>query len=357
MPYDEKLSFSIRRLQILDDDGNCNEREKPQLKDEDLKKMYELMVTSRIFDNNALKLQREGRIGTYASIRGQEASQVGSAYALQKDDWMFPAFREGAAYLARGMPMHLMYAYWAGDERGNYIPKDINCFSVSIPVGTQPLHAVGFAIAAKLKKEKYATLVYFGDGATSEGDTMEAMNFAGVFKAPVVFICQNNQWAISVPLKRQTASQIIAQKSIAFGFDGIQVDGNDVFAVYKATQEALEKAKQGNGPTLVECLTYRLGDHTTADDAKRYRSDKELEEWRKKDPIERLRKYMEKKRIWNAQEEKRLINNSTGRVMAAIKAFEDMPEPKREDMFRYVYEKPTSRLEEQMKEYEGGAKK
>ena len=346
MVYDDKLSFSVRRLQLLDETGKCSA---PPVKDEDAKKMYEFMVTARIFDANALKLQREGRLGTYASILGQEAAQVGSAYAMRKDDWLFPAFREGAAYLTRGMPMHLMYAYWAGDERGNHIPPGLNCFSVSIPVGTQPLHAVGFAMAAKLKKEKYATVTYFGDGATSEGDTLEAMNFAGVFMAPVVFVCQNNQWAISMPAKKQTASQTIAQKAIAFGFDGIQVDGNDVFAVYKATLDALEKASTGNGPTLIECLTYRIGDHTTADDAKKYRSEKELEEWKKRDPIDRLRRYMLKKKIWNDIDEKRLQKNAADMVKAAIKAFEDMPEPKKEDMFRYVYEKPTQALQEQMK--------
>ncbi|MBI2173382.1 MAG: pyruvate dehydrogenase (acetyl-transferring) E1 component subunit alpha [Candidatus Aenigmarchaeota archaeon] len=346
MAYDERLSFSVRKLQLMDEAGNCST---PPVKGEDMRKMYEFMVTARIFDNNALKLQREGRIGTYASILGQEASQVGSAYAMQKEDWMFPAFREGAAYLARGMPMHLMYAHWAGDERGNHIPPGLNCFSVSIPVGTQSLHAVGFAMAANMKNEKYATVTYFGDGATSEGDTMEAMNFAGVFKAPVVFVCQNNQWAISMPAKRQTASQTIAQKAIAFGFEGVQVDGNDIFAVYRATKEALEKARGGGGPTLIECLTYRMTDHTTADDAKRYRSDKELEEWKKKDPIDRLRKYMEKKKIWNADMEKKLIKNATERVQAAIKAFEEMPEAKPEDMFKYVYEKPTQALQEQMK--------
>ncbi|MBI2579434.1 MAG: pyruvate dehydrogenase (acetyl-transferring) E1 component subunit alpha [Candidatus Aenigmarchaeota archaeon] len=354
MAYDERLSFSVRKLQLMDEAGNCDA---PPVKGEDMRKMYELMLTARVFDNNALKLQREGRIGTYASILGQEASQVGSAYAMQKEDWMFPAFREGAAYLARGMPMHLMYAYWAGDERGNYIPPGLNCFSVSIPVGTQPPHAVGFAMAAKMKKEKYATVTYFGDGAASEGDTMEAMNFAGVFKAPVVFVCQNNQWAISMPSRRQTASGTIAQKAVAFGFDGIQVDGNDIFAVYKATKEALEKARAGDGPALVECLTYRMGDHTTADDAKKYRSEKEIEEWKKKDPIDRLRRHMLKKKIWSDADEKRLQKNAADRVQAAIKAFEEMPEPKREDMFRYVYEKPTQALQEQMKEYEGGLKK
>jgi pyruvate dehydrogenase E1 component alpha subunit len=347
MPYDEKLSFSVRRMQILDETGSCNEQ---PVSDKDMKKMYEIMVTARIFDDNALKLQREGRIGTYASIRGQEAAQVGSAYAMRKDDWMFPAFREGAAYLARGMPMHLMYAYWAGDERGNHIPKSLNCFSVSIPVGTQTLHAVGFALAAKLKKEKYATAVYFGDGATSEGDCMEAMNFAGVFRAPIVFICQNNQWAISLPASKQTAAQTIAQKAIAFGFDGIWVDGNDIFAVYKVTKDALEKARAGNGPTLVECLTYRIGDHTTADDAKRYRSEKELEEWKMKDPIDRLRKYMMEKEIWTNDDERELQKNSADRVEAAVKAFEEMPAASPHDMFKYVYEKPTQTLQEQMEE-------
>ena len=178
---------------------------------------------------------------------------------------------------------------------------------------------------------------------------MEAMNFAGVFKSPVVFICQNNQWAISLPAKKQTAAQTIAQKAIAFGFDGIQVDGNDIFAVYKTTLEALEKASSGHGPTMIECLTYRMGDHTTADDAKRYRSQKEIDEWKAKDPIDRLKKYMAKRKIWNENDEKKLLKSAKERVEAAVKAFEEMPEPKREDMFKYVFEKPTAQMEEQMK--------
>ena len=349
MPYDEKISFSVRKLQILDESGKCDDKAKPDIDNSDIKKMYELMVTTRIFDDNALKLQREGRIGTYASVRGQEAAQVGSAYAMRKDDMMFPSFREAASSIVIGMPMHMIYNYWSGDERGGHPPEGVNCFPVSVPVGSHPLHATGFAIASKIKKEKNAAVAYFGDGATSEGDTLEAMNFAGVFKAPVVFICQNNQWAISVPRKNQTAAETIAQKAIAFGIEGIQVDGNDIFAVYKATREALERASAGNGPTLIECFTYRMGDHTTADDAKRYRNQKEVDDWKEKDPIDRLRKYMVKNKLWTDIDEKKLQNNAKNMVDAAIEAFEKIPGPEKNDMFNYVFEKPTKQMEEQMK--------
>src|SRR5204863_369792 len=283
MPKKTVQSFSVEWLQILDENGNCDEALRPSLSNDEIKKLYEWMLLARIFDEKAFKLQREGRLGTYASILGQEAAQVGSALALRPDDWMFPAFREPGASIVRGLPMRMVLQYWAGDERGSLIPEELNDFPITIPVGTQIPIAVGAAWAAKLKGDKIAVMAYMGDGATSKGDFHEGLNFAGVFAVPVVFVCQNNQWAISVPLKRQTAAKTLAQKAIAYGFSGIQVDGNDPFAVYKATHEALDQARDGQGPTLIECVTYRLGDHTTADDASRYRSRDEVEQWRKKD--------------------------------------------------------------------------
>jgi len=218
---------------------------------------------------------------------------------------------------------------------------------VSIPVGTQVPHAVGFAWAAKLKGDKIAVLVYFGDGATSEGDVHEGMNFAGVFKVPVVLLCQNNQWAISVPRSRQTAAATLAQRAFSYGFEGLQVDGNDVFAVYKATTEALDKARAGKGPTLIECVTYRMGDHTTSDDALRYRMKQELEEWGKRDPIERLRKYMNGIGLWNDDYEKTVYAEAAENVRNAIEKFESVKPPEIRDLFDWTYEQLPPNLKEQ----------
>lgn len=340
--------FDVIKLSILDKDGNCDESLRPQeLTDKDYKKMFELMLLNRIFDDKCLKLQRQGRIGTYASTLGQEACQIGSAYAMNDSDFMFPSFRENGVFIARKMPMEMILQYWGGDERGDKIPDGINNFTVSIPVGTQTLHAVGYAWAAKLKLDKTASIVYFGDGATSEGDFHEAMNFAGVFKLPVVFICQNNQWAISMPREKQTAAKTIAQKAIAYGFEGIQVDGNDVIAVYRATKEAVEKARKGNGPTLLELYTYRMSDHTTADDASKYRNEQEVKEWKEKDPIDRLRKYMQKKSYWTPEYEKQIIETFQMKVEEAVNKYEAMPKPNPADIFNYVYRDLTPELKEQ----------
>lgn len=211
-------------LQILDQDGIVDKELEPDLKDKELKELYKMMLMARMFDDKALKLQRQGRMLTYASLRGQEASEIGSAYPLNPEDWVFPSFREHGVLIARGIPMKLLYIYWIGSEDANLELKK-GMFTVSIPVGSHLSHAVGFAWGAKLKKQKLATVVYFGDGATSEGDFHESMNFAGVFRTPAVFICQNNQYAVSMPREKQTASKTLAQKALAYGFEGIQVDG------------------------------------------------------------------------------------------------------------------------------------
>lgn len=351
MPRSVKKTFQVEWLQILDVDGNCDTGLMPPLSDDELQKFYEWMVLIRVFDQKALNLQREGRLGTYAPVLGQEAAQVGSAFALKPDDWMLPAFREGGAYLVRGLPMWMVLRYWLGDERGGQIPRDQHNFTVGIPVGTQIPHAVGMAWAAKLKREPVAVLVYFGDGATSKGDFHEGLNFAGVFKVPVVFLCQNNQWAISVPLRQQTASQTLAQKAIAYGFEGIQVDGNDVFAVYKATSEALEKARSGGGPTLIECVTYRVADHTTADDARRYRSPQEVVEWQRKDPIDRLKKYMVRKGLWSDVYGQQIYTKAQEQVETAVREMEDMAPSDPRDIFRYTFKELTPDLKEQMEEF------
>lgn len=351
MPERLVESFSIKYLQIMDEKGNVDYSLFPPLSDSDIKRIYELLVLSRIFDQRALSLQREGRIGTYASILGQEASQVGSAFAIETSDWIFPSFREMGVYITMGYPVEMLFQYWSGDERGMKAPDHLNIFPLCVPVGTQVPHAVGAAMAAKYRKDNIAVICYFGDGGTSKGDFHEGFNMAGVFKLPVVFICQNNQWAISVPREKQTASKTIAQKAFAYGFEGIQVDGNDVFAVYKATKEALEKAKKGEGPTFIECFTYRLSDHTTADDATRYRSKEEVEFWKTKDPILRIKIFMKEKGLWTEEYHKEVEESAKTIVDEAVKKEESIQKPKPEDMFKYTYESPTQRQLRQMEDF------
>jgi len=340
----------LKMLQILNEHGNADEKRVPKLTKEQMLRMYEFMLQGRLFDETALKLQREGRILTFAAGIGQEASTVGTAFALEKSDWMFPSFRENSAYMVRGMPPELLYQYWAGDERGNKIPDKLNCFTVSVPVSTQIPHAVGAAWAMKLKKEKSVVMVYFGDGATSKGDFHEGMNFAGVFKVPCVLVCQNNQWAISVPRSRQTDSETLAQKAFAYGFDGVFVDGNDIFAVYVAAQAAVSKARAGGGPTFIECFTYRLADHTTADDSSRYRTEEELNEWKKKDPIDRFEKYLFAKGFLTEKIKKEIRERVTKRISEAVKAAESVPAASPEDIFNFTYAEMPWFLKEQMNE-------
>lgn len=350
MPEKIIESCNVKRLEVLDEKGNVDESLMPSLSDEQIKKMHELLILSRTFDQRALNLQREGRLGTYASILGQEASQIGSAFALERSDWIFPSFREMGVYITMGYPLHMLFQYWSGDERGVKCPDGLNIFPVCVPVGTQAPHAVGAAMGVKYKKDKKAVAVYFGDGGTSEGDFHEGMNFAGVFKLPVVFICQNNHWAISVPREKQTASKTLAQKAFAYGFEGIQVDGNDIFAVYRAASEAVRKAKDGNGPTFIECFTYRMSDHTTADDAGRYRSNEEVDAWKAKDPILRLKLFMEKKGLWTEKYQKEVEDESKAMVDEAVKREEAIEHPEPKDMFTFTYEKFTQRQMRQMKE-------
>jgi len=352
MPKNEiKIDFEL--FQILNEDGKIvNTKEMPQLKNDDVKRMYELMVLARVFDDTALKLQREGRMLTYASLQGQEAAQIGSALAMEKEDWFVPSYRENGVFITRGYPMDMLYQYWAGDERGMKIPDDINALPVAVPVGSQVPHAVGIAWAQKLQGKKSVVVTYFGDGATSKGDFHEGINFAGVFQVPLVLICQNNQWAISVPFKRQTAAETIAQKAIAYGIEGVQVDGNDVFAVFKVVKDAISKARASKGPTLIECVTYRMQDHTTADDWKKYRSPEEVEKWKQKDPIARLKKYMEEEGIWNDGYEKKVWDDAKAKVSEATRKFESVEPLKPVDMFSNVYAELPPEIEDQRKDFE-----
>lgn len=349
MPRSVIETFPVTRLDILDAEGNADESLLPPLSREDTLRLYELLVLSRAFDGRALSLQREGRIGTYPSILGQEAAQVGSAFVLEKSDWVFPSFRETGMHVAMGYPLDLLFRYWAGDERGLVTPEGLNILPVCVSVGTHIPHAVGAAMAARYRKDPIAVVAYFGDGATSKGDFHEGFNMAGVYRLPVVFICQNNQWAISVPRGLQTAAATIAQKAIAYGFEGVQVDGNDVFAVYDATRQALERARSGGGPTFIECFTYRISHHTTADDADRYRSVDEVEEWKKRDPIERLRRFLEKSGFWTIKYQRELEQRTRETIDQAVREAESAAPAERREIFLSVFEKRTPRQIREMK--------
>jgi pyruvate dehydrogenase E1 component alpha subunit len=357
MPKEEAFSGTVQHLQILDKDGNVDEDLEPDLSDGELKDMYRFMVLARVYDEKAIKLQRQGRFGTYAPCKGQEAAQVGSAYAMDDKDWMFPAFRETAAYFVRGFPIKNLSQYWKGDERGAADPDKPQNFMVSVPVGSQVPHAVGAAWAAKKKDDHVASLVYFGDGATSEGDFHEGLNFAGAFNIPCVMVCQNNNYAISLPRDEQTGSETLAQKALAYGFEGIQVDGNDVLAMWKATKDALEDARKHNNPTLIEAVTYRRGDHTTADDASVYRDEDEVKYWQERDPIDRFETYLKNKGIADQEWFDQQHEEAKERVNKAIDDVEDLDDPDLKDIFAYHYDKMPPILQKQyeyLQDVEGG---
>jgi len=337
-------------FQILAENGRARPEREPSLPASDLQKLYSLMATTRAADLKALKLQRQGRMGTFAPSLGHEACQVGSAFALQPKDWVFPYFRDLGNYITLGLPLKNYYLYWMGNEEGMRIPAGLNIFTISVPVGSQLPHSVGCAMAMKYRKEQAAALAYFGDGATSEGDFGEALNFAGVFRTPNVFICFNNQYAISTPVRQQTAAKSIAEKATAFGFNGIRADGNDVLAMYSLTREALEKARTGGGPTLIEAFTYRIGNHTTSDDASRYRMEAEVKEWSRRDPIERFRLYLKDKGLWDETFESRVQREAEDLINKAVEEAESTPPPRPEDLFIHTYEEMTPELNNQLAE-------
>ena len=327
MPRTEIASWSIPYLQILDEDGNLDKELEPKLKKAELLQLYRHMSWTRVTDERMLKLQRQGRIGTFGPSTGQEAAQCGSIFAATEKDWFVGAFREHGTRLMRGETMVKQLHYYNGFEEGNVNPDGPGRnLPISVIVGAQALHAVGIARAMSFKGEKdTAVLCYMGDGATSEGDFHEALNFASVWQTPVVFIVQNNQWAISVPREKQTRSRTLAQKALAYDMPGIQVDGNDVLAMYVATSEALQRARAGEGPTLIEAVTYRLMMHTTADDPTKYRTSEEEQIWWKRDPLPRFRKYLEGRKYWNDDLEAKLLQELKEKMDAEVKEFEEAP--------------------------------
>ncbi|MGQ9857452.1 MAG: pyruvate dehydrogenase (acetyl-transferring) E1 component subunit alpha [Thermodesulfobacteriota bacterium] len=350
--FDPAILEGVEMLRILKPDGRMEEELRPEdLTDERIQALYREMVFLRLADQRALNLQRQGRMGTYAPFMGQEAAQVGSAAALGKEDWMFPSFRETAAMYMRGVPLAMIFAYWMGNQAGQRFPEGVRVMPISIPVGTHPLHAVGFAWASKIRGEPLCTIAYVGDGASSKGDFHEAMNMAGVFKTPTIFFCQNNHYAISVPRSLQTASRTIAQKALAYGFPGIQVDGNDLVAVYAATQQARRRALAGEGPTLIEAVTYRMGPHTTADDPTRYRTQEEVEAWKPMDPLLRVRKHLERCCLWDQEMDEAVRAFAEEKLNRVVEEAEGFPEPQPQDIFSYTLEEMPVALEKQMRDY------
>jgi pyruvate dehydrogenase E1 component alpha subunit len=350
VPSRPLVSYEIDRVEVLSEEGLVDETLMPDLAPAQIQHLYRHMVLTRQFDERMFKLQRQGRLGTYPRVAGQEGAHVGAALALRPDDWMVPAFRETGALMLRGVPMWQLLQFWGGDERGSGWPRVLRTLPVSIPVGTHMLHAVGIAWAMKQAGENVAVLTFFGEGATSEGDFSEAMNMAGVFQVPVVFFCQNNQYAISLPFTKQTASPTVAQKALAYGMFGVQVDGNDVFAVYRVTAEALDRARTAHEPTLIEAHTYRVMDHTTSDDARRYREESEVEPWRRRDPIERLARYMRAQGLLDDAAAAEALADADQQVAEAVAAFEAIPPPGPEELFAHVYADLTPALAEQKAE-------
>jgi len=346
------LPYSIDHLSILDEHGEVDRELEPEIDEGELLDLYRAMLLGRRFDERMLALQRQGRIGTFPPIKGQEAAQMGSILHLRPSDWLVPAFRETAAEIWRGRSLASVLLYYNGYNEGTVIPEGQRDLPMAVPVGSQILHATGLGYAAKYRKADDIVMTYFGDGATSEGDFHEALNCAAVFQLPVIFICQNNHWAISVPLKQQTRSRTIAQKALAYGMPGIQVDGNDVLAVYAATGEAVRRARSGEGPTLIECVTYRIMMHTTADDPSRYRPEEEVESWRRKDPLIRFERYLRNRKLLDDERQQEMENSVMEQIQKGVetaeKQMKELGDPL--EMFDHLYKEMPPYLRRQKEE-------
>ena len=335
-------------LTLISPDGTVGDRLPITL--EEMRRLYSDMVEARTYDHKCMAMQRQGRLATYAPFEGQEAAQIGAAAALRPDDWVAATYRDAALMWRAGYPWSLLVAGRTGDERGGQAPDGVNVLPPSITVGGHMIHAVGLAWAEALRGSDRVALTSFGDGATSEGDFHEAMNFAAVFSTPTVFLCQNNGFAISYPRAEQTRSESIAMKSEGYGMPGVLVDGNDVAAVFEVVSEAVTRARDGEGPTLIEAVTYRLGPHTTADDPSRYRDEDDTVEWREKDPLERVRLLLDRAGGWTPEWQTDLETRAAGVIEEAVATAEALPLPTAEEMLLRMYEQPTSTIETQLGE-------
>lgn len=340
-------------LQVLNQDGNLIDKAlEPKISDEQLTHMYRIMSLGRIADIKAVQFQRQGRMLTYAPNHGQEAAQIGSMATLEDRDWLAVAFRELNAMLYRGVTLEQLYLYWYGNEIGSKFDEHVRVLPVNIPIGTQISQAAGIAYASKIQKKDEVSVVFIGDGGTSHGEFHEGINFGAVYDVPMVVIVQNNQWAISTPRAKQTKSETIAQKAIAYGIPGIQVDGNDVLAMYLATKEAVERARRGEGPSLIEAITYRMGSHTTSDNPSIYRSDEEVKMWEKRDPLMRFKKYLIEKGLLTEAQDLKLQEELNEYVLDTFKKVENSGLISLEDIFNYTYQDLTPQLKEQYLEYQ-----
>ncbi len=341
----------VQYVQVLDEEGNVDKEMDPKIPKKDLRRLYRTMILTREYDENRERLQRQGEIGTFAPAFGQEAAQLGSVYAMQKTDWVIPSFREVAVALWRGMPMENDLLYAAGYEEGMALEPDSRDLPIAIPIGTQTNHAVGVAWARKLQGKKEIAITYIGDGGTSEGDWHEAMNFAAVYQVPLVVLCQNNQWAISVPLHKQMKSKTIAQKGWAYNIPSVQVDGNDILGVYQVTQEAADRARKGNGPSFIEAITYRMKFHTTADDPSKYRPEEQVEPWHARDPIKRLRTYMLDKKYLSEDEDESWREEVKKEVKEGVERFREKRPDNVDNMFEHKAQELDPYTESQKKEF------
>ncbi|MDA3940204.1 MAG: pyruvate dehydrogenase (acetyl-transferring) E1 component subunit alpha [Spirochaetia bacterium] len=339
--------------QVLDKNGNLTLADwDNKLNDMEAKTAYEKMLFARQADIKAVSYQRQGRMYTYPPNLGQEAIAVAAGMVIRDEDWLVPAFRELGTYLAKGMSLKEYFLYFRGHEDSLIFKNAKNFLPFSVPIASQLLHAVGIGYAIKYKEEKDKVVFTFvGDGGTSEGDFHEAMNFAAVWKVPVIFIVQNNQFAISVPFNKQTASVNIAAKSVAYGMPGIKVDGNDIFAMYDAVQTTADYAGKGNGPVLIEALTFRAGAHTTSDDPSKYRTKEEEDNWAAKDPLLRLKKYLQGKDLWNAKEENALLDQYDLEIERQFEEAENYPTTTLDEVFDYHYEELPEELNRQKVAY------
>lgn len=343
-------------FRVLNEDNVADSKLEPKLSKEELLNMYRYMLMTRVYDERGMMLQRQGRIGFYVPSFGQEAIQIGTASAMQKQDWSFPSYREPGIWLYRGMDPYRMFCNLFGNKddfaKGRQMPvhysdPEHRIFSVSSPIATQIIQGVGAALAAKLQKKDEVALSYIGDGGTSESDFHTGLTFAGAYKAPTVIICTNNQYAISVPVFKQTAAVRISDKALGYGMPGIAVDGNDVLAVYSATKQAVDRARRGEGPTFIECFTLRMGPHSSSDDPTRYRDAKLYDAWVKRDPIIKFRSYLERKKLWDEKKEKALLEELKATFASAVERAEKAAPPGLEDLFSDVYAEMTPQLERQ----------
>ncbi|MCA1029895.1 pyruvate dehydrogenase (acetyl-transferring) E1 component subunit alpha [Bacillus timonensis] len=349
----EKVAEQFPMFQILNEEGKVvNEAAMPELSDDQLKELMRRMVYTRILDQRSISLNRQGRLGFYAPTAGQEASQLASQFALEKEDFILPGYRDVPQIVWHGLPLYQAFLFSRGHFQGNQAPEGVNVLSPQIIIGAQYIQCAGVALGLKKRGKQAVAITYTGDGGASQGDFYEGINFAGAFKAPAIFVVQNNRFAISTPVEKQSAAQTIAQKAVAAGIPGIQVDGMDPLAVYLAVRDARDRAINGEGPTLIETLTYRYGPHTMAgDDPTRYRSSELDEEWEKKDPLVRFRKFLEGKGLWSEEEEAKVIEEAKEDIKNAIKKADEAPKQKVTDLMSIMHETLPFNLQEQMEIY------